>query len=84
MNANNHEISAGLELIDTLDYRDAQMADIGQQLISCIRKVTGDNLVGESAKGVASFETAINGIVQAVTDTNLQVVNNLESTWTSR
>ncbi|AKP58810.1 MULTISPECIES: hypothetical protein [Mycobacteroides] len=84
MNANDREISAGLELIDSLDHRGGQMADIGQQLISCIRKITGGGLIGESAKGVASLEVTINGIAQAVRDTNQQVVNHLESTWTPR
>lgn len=82
MNANDHEINAGLELIERLDDAGTQMAGIGQQLISCVRKITGDNLVGESAKNVADFEATINGIVQAVKDTHEQVVNHLESSWT--
>lgn len=84
MYASDHEISAGLELIERLDATGTQMADIGQQLISCNREITGDNLVGESAQGVADFEAAINGIVQGVRDTNEQVVNCLETSWTPR
>ncbi|SIM03721.1 Uncharacterised protein [Mycobacteroides abscessus subsp. abscessus] len=84
MYENAREISAGLELIDNLDDTRAQMADVGQQLIRCNREITGDNLVGESAKNVADFEAAINGIVQAVKETNKQVTNNLESSWAPR
>ncbi|SKT53904.1 Uncharacterised protein [Mycobacteroides abscessus subsp. massiliense] len=84
MYENAREISAGLELIDNLDDTCTQMANVGQQLISCNRKITGDDLVGKSAKNVADFEAAINGIVQAVKETNKQVTNNLESSWTPR
>lgn len=84
MNANAREISAGLELIDSLDRRAKHMDDIGQELISSIRKITGGALIGESAKGVASLEATINGITRVARDTNQQVVTYLESTWTPR
>lgn len=84
MTANDHEISAGLEFIDSLDYEGAQMADVGQRLIRCNRQVAGDNLVGESARKVADFEATINGIVQGVRETTEHVRNHLEPSWTPR
>lgn len=84
MYASDHEISAGLELIERLDDTGTQMADIGQQLISCNREITGDNLVGASAQGVADFEATINGVVQAAKKTRERVVNYLDSSWTPR
>ncbi|MBN7332939.1 hypothetical protein [Mycobacteroides abscessus] len=77
--------NAGLELIDSLGYEGAQMADIGQRLINANRQVAGDNLIGESAKKVADFEATINGIVQAVKETREHVINHLESApWIPR
>ncbi|CPS22623.1 MULTISPECIES: hypothetical protein [Mycobacteroides] len=85
MNANDHEINQGLELIDSLDCEGAHMADVGQRLINANRQVASDNLVGESAKKVADFEATINGIVQAVKETREHVINHLESVpWIPR
>lgn len=84
MHASDHEINAGLELIDSLGDTGAQMADIGQQLITCNREMTGDNLVGASAQGVADFEATINGTVQAAKKTRERVINHLDSSWTPR
>lgn len=78
------DTNAGLELIDILDYEGAQMADVGQRLINANRQIAGDNLVGESAKKVADFETTINGIVQGVRETTKHVRNHLDSSWTPR
>ncbi|QOF39360.1 hypothetical protein E3G66_003564 [Mycobacteroides abscessus] len=79
------DTNAGLELIDSLDYEGAQVADVGQRLINANRQIAGDNLVGESAKKVADFEATINGIVQAARETTEHVIHHLESApWIPR